>query len=288
MPVTLFCDHTMEGDKENVWDGFNDAVSKTYTTSHQAPSTNEATTNNANGNGAAKYIENEDGVDPLEYSKQQPENQLRNEDLQRQLQVLKDKPSIEIQVAAFASENLITSYIQTESQATVFTSKNYGSQSSTTLKTLNATSRASSQRKPISPPRSPPRGSRSLTKREVKKFTHRRFASTRRTRSTREMQFRYLTIIGIKRFGWKQREVMESCLKAYNRFLREKHLKVVKGCLNKEEDLPSGAKFFNITVEVEENTLDDIIANNYKCRTTVLSDSYVVGGGLIPWRKRKK
>ena len=197
----------MEGDKENVWDGFNDAVSNTYNASHQAPSNNGATNNNAIGNGANQHIENEDGVDPLEYSKQQPENQLRNEDLLRQLQALNYKPTIKIQVAEFASENLTSRNIQTESKvSTVSTSKNFRSQSPTTLKTsdaLNATSRASSQRKPISPPRSPPRSSRSSTKRSstpiiplspAQKSTRRSYSPTlnsKRSRSPRKRSSRH-------------------------------------------------------------------------------------------------
>ncbi len=91
-----------------------------------------------------------------------------------------------------------------------------------------------------------------------------------------EMPFRYLTLRTIKKLAWKPRARMESFLKLYNPFLRDKHLKVVKGCLNKEEDLPSGAKYFGITIEVAEDALDDILDRGSQLRTSIFSYSSVV------------
>jgi hypothetical protein len=103
-----------------------------------------------------------------------------------------------------------------------------------------------------------------------------------------EMPFVFLSVKNLKGLAWKDRPVMESFLRLYNPFLRDKHLKVVKGGLNKEEELPEGAKYFSIVVEVAEDALDDILDQGSQLRTSIYSYSDVEGKALNDWRERKK
>ena len=102
-----------------------------------------------------------------------------------------------------------------------------------------------------------------------------------------EIPFRYLTVRTIKKLAWKPRHAMEDAIKAYNKFLRGKHVKVVKGCVDKAEDIPSGNKYWSMTMEVAEDALDDIIANNCMIKTSVYSWSPVYGKCLKEWKDRK-
>ena len=103
-----------------------------------------------------------------------------------------------------------------------------------------------------------------------------------------EMPFVCISVKNLKRLAWKERSLMESFLRLYNPFLREKHLKVVKGCLNKDEELPEGAKFFSIVVEVAEDALDSILDQGSQLKTSIYTYSDVWGKALEDWSERKK